>query len=711
MRQSTGLVVRGDASPVDQSPVFRGDQARIRNCRPVGGRLTWLVVIAVWAGLWAAGGAVLAGSGSERTIQGDDFRMVVDHRWAGGAYGGYLPVRVTITNFGAARDVTLRFRPDGGGGPAGNLPAVTRTVRSETNSTQRVTLSIPLTAPTGGGEFLVYANGQLLERFVHRLNLPDFSSSSQKRPSLVIVSPVNVDATLFEAAAQVQWGSGSGGYSAYGSVRAEDHMVLPPDAMPEKWIDYTAIDYLALSMDTLAGLPEATRTAILDWTAAGGCLLVTEVTGRISELDQLLGRANRSLLSEWTFEEPSERQPIAAPTVPGTTPTATAPTPPMKPWPKGERDYGRASLGLGSVHAFQFDAFPGSQGNWCWFFQNTDAASQTLGVRLGTCGREQGHPEFYHFLIPGVGAAPITMFLVLITGFSIVIGPINLWWLARRKQLHLMLLTIPLISLLTCLSLFAYAILADGFGVQSRQRSLTLVDQSAARAVTSSRVSLYAGLSPGGLSFSPVTAIFPVWPEDPSQSRLSVDWTETQRLQGGWLPARTPTQFVTVSVQPQRERLNVASAPGGLRVENGFSIGLRELIVWDDKGKAYYADRLPAGSSATLAPITDANWTECQKQFSQSLPALPKGVDSGDSMSFGGAFRQSYRYMYGMSSVSSFSPSQVEQRLYSPWKVKSSLEPATPRMYWGLFDANPGISPGLDGTEEQASMHFVNGKY
>ena len=80
-------------------------------------------------------------------------------------------------------------------------------------------------------------------------------------------------------------------------------------------------------------------------------------------------------------------------------------------------------------------------------------------------------------------------------------------------------------------------------------------------------------------------------------------------------------------------------------------------------------------------------------------------------MSFGGAFRQSYRYMYGMSSVSSFSPSQVEQRLYSPWKVKSSLEPATPRMYWGLFDANPGISPGLDGTEEQASMHFVNGKY
>jgi hypothetical protein len=668
-------------------------------------------------GFWTTLPRVAAESGSERTIQGDDFRMVVDHRWAGGAQGGYLPIRVTLTNFGVARDVTLRFRPDSGS--ARSVPTVSRTIRSETNSTQRVTLSVPLTGPESGGEFLVFANGQLLERFVHRLSLPEFSASSQKRPSLVIVSPVNVDATAFEAAAQVQWGVGSGGYSPYGSVRAEDHMVLPPDAIPEKWIDYTAIDYLALSLDTLGGLPTATRTAILDWTAAGGCLLVTDVTGDVSDLDQLLGRANRSLLSEWKYGSPGEREAPTAPAVTGMMPgmvPAAATAPPAaaatsKPWPTGGKDYGRAALGLGTVHAFWFDPFPGSQANWIWFFHDSDAAAKPLGLRLGTSGREHGHPEFFQFLIPGVGAAPITIFLVLITGFSIVIGPINLWWLSRRRQLHLMLLTIPVISLLTCLSLFAYAIVADGFGTQSRQRSVTLLDQAAARAVTVSRVSLYAGLSPGGLSFSPATAVFPVWPEEPSQSGLSVDWTETQRLRGGWLPARTPTQFVTATVAPQRERLRVEPVSGGLRVENGFALGLRGLVVWDKAGKAHFADSLPAGSSATLPPVTPANWAKFRELADQHAPAFPPGIESGDRLSWGSMFQRSYRMYYQMNSVASFSQSVADGPLRAVIQAGPEDNPQRAHTYWALFDKNPGISPGLDGTDEQASVHFVHGKY
>ena len=88
-----------------------------------------------------------------------------------------------------------------------------------------------------------------------------------------------------------------------------------------------------------------------------------------------------------------------------------------------------------------------------------------------------------------MGAAPLLAFVVLISVFALAIGPVNYYLTWRRKQLYLLVITIPLIAFLTSASLFGYAMLSDGApGVQSRLRSFTLLDQHSRTAVSFNRI-------------------------------------------------------------------------------------------------------------------------------------------------------------------------------------------------------------------------------
>ena len=107
---------------------------------------------------------------------------------------------------------------------------------------------------------------------------------------------------------------------------------------------------------------------------------------------------------------------------------------------------------------------------------------------------QRENPDFWNFLIPGVGMAPVTQFCVLISVFVIAIGPVNYWVLRRRRKLHLLLLTIPASAAVVTGLLFGYALLADGLGVRVRARSVTNIDQRSDRAICWTRLSYFAGL-------------------------------------------------------------------------------------------------------------------------------------------------------------------------------------------------------------------------
>ena len=114
--------------------------------------------------------------------------------------------------------------------------------------------------------------------------------------------------------------------------------------------------------------------------------------------------------------------------------------------------------------------------------------------------------------IPGVDGVPVRAFLVMLVVFSVVIGPASYWFLRRKGQLVLLVLTAPLISLVSIVLLAGYALADEGLRVQGRAVTFTMLDQVRKQSATRATVSFYApGLAPsGGLRFSRDVAVFPI---------------------------------------------------------------------------------------------------------------------------------------------------------------------------------------------------------
>jgi hypothetical protein len=306
----------------------------------------------------------------------------------------------------------------------------------------------------------------------------------------------------------------------------------------------------------------------------------------------------------------------------------------------------------------------------------------------------------------------------LISIFAVVIGPVNYFVVWRRKQLYLLVLTIPAIAFVTSAALFGYAMIADGFGVQSRLRSFTLLDQHSKTAVSFNRLSLYAGIVPSaGLKFSPDTAVFPIWPDNSAFESGSVDWTNTQHLARGWLRSRTPAQFETVSVRPERARIDVTSSgPGEVEVANGLPWNIDVLLIKDESGRMYAARKLPAGASMKAV----AAGPEVMQALSGALSAdplqAPPGAGAPDNNYFDRSSRRAMMayYPYGeQQTPASFSTSQLETHLRI--LTKPGQEPAAgglaPRTYLAVLAANPGIELGVESTKASAGLQVVMGNY
>ena len=79
---------------------------------------------------------------------------------------------------------------------------------------------------------------------------------------------------------------------------------------------------------------------------------------------------------------------------------------------------------------------------------------------------------------------PVRGLFLLMLVFAIVIGPVNLIVLSRKKRRIWMLWTIPLISLTTCFAVFLYATFAEGWNRYVRTEGLTILDQRVNRATS-----------------------------------------------------------------------------------------------------------------------------------------------------------------------------------------------------------------------------------
>jgi hypothetical protein len=666
--------------------------------------------------LWAAG--------QEFSFRGHDLIVAVDTRWAGSAQGGYYPIRIRVVNRGPSRNLTFRLMS-----AENTLPAVARTIGAQQNATAQFTLSVPMVGRGNYGTLRVFQDGRPLSSLERAIHLPEVVDANLERPALLVISPRNVDCSEFEQAANAIV-TARGASHRYGYTRTEDHQVVPPTLLPDSWIDYSGLDIVAIPLEVLGSIPSESRAAILKWVQCGGTLLVyntEDPTAQSPELSRLLGLGQHSFVSqEWQPANPTQRRMISLTETDGLVhgggvglvPGMGGPDEAEQPaglrgfvWEGRPDTFVRRQLMLGQVYAFHGDPFPGSVHDWAWFLASVTPERFQWTTRQGLSSR-QVHGEFLHFLIPGIRGVPIFSFLVLITVFTLIIGPLNYFVLWRKKHLHLLVLTIPLFAFVTSLSLFGYSAVSHGFDVKSRIRSLTVLDQRSRNAVQISRVALYAGFAPSrGLRFSPETAVYNIWADGQQFNTGRVDWTETQALESGWLRSRTRTQLVTVTNRAERGRLEVGPPTGDtLEVSNGLEWNIESLAVLTDAGDWYFGADIPAGASAHLTKGEREERLAVASILDLHPLELPDEITEGAT---GGLFRNDWahgrRYHPGSVSAIPFSDSLMEREIQ---RIRErSDDRMRNRSYYAVLKQNPHLDVGIEHTVEHAGLHVLMGYY
>src|SRR5207244_731788 len=124
--------------------------------------------------------------------------------------------------------------------------------------------------------------------------------------------------------------------------------------------------------------------------------------------------------------------PVTVGTPPGTVEIASPPvdaqgnpvTLANKPlWPVTGDAFSRIDYLSGQVFAFPANPFPGAAIDWAWWINSAKIHNLKWTTRNGLSSRQR-HPDFFTFLISGVGAIPVLAFIILITIFAVLIGPV-----------------------------------------------------------------------------------------------------------------------------------------------------------------------------------------------------------------------------------------------------------------------------------------------
>jgi hypothetical protein len=703
------------------------------------------VAIAFLASCFAAGFSqrIVMAAGDQYGASEDDIQMSVDYRWAGGAVGGYYPIRIALQNRGLSRELDIVFEPLHGS----KLPVVSRRISINQNASASFSLLIPLAGDGNYGSLTVSHDGRELEKLENTITLPG-TDHLNSRPALLAIAKNPLAMQPLEDAITSLKTSGHASHG-YGYGKGQDNQTVEPFRLPETWLAYSSVDLVALSMEVFDGLAETERAAILDWTRTGGTLLIFSVGEPISNSKKLaeLTEANpQTATVDWYAADPGKRTefqvlhldqygnlvqpavealmelPIAGALESTIESVIEAASDAAKrqsdatsqdgfTWSTDGAPFEIREFGQGLVIGFVDDPFTGTVQDWGWLLKSIPMIDLWQTNRLGISGR-MDNEEFLKFLIPGIRSVPVMAFLIFISLFSFVIGPLNYFVLARKKKLNFLVVTIPAIAIVTSLFLFGYSALSHGFSVKSRVRSLTFIDQANNKAVSTVRLALYAGMTPStGLSFSPSTLVMPIRASGAEFESARTDWTDTQWLRSGWLRSRTRTQFLTTNVRPERGRLIVgAGTDDELPVTNGLEWAIESLIVTDQDGKAWFASDLAAGSGRPLKPISESNRLEFCRLMDRSAPANPEELeDERDFRSLStNAFFSSRRH--GYSEYFRVSQGKMERTILALRHNVERGSPLIPNTYYAIVKDAPAIEFGTE-VDVVDGWHLVIGSY
>jgi hypothetical protein len=499
----------------------------------------------------------------------DDVSVKVETVTEAHSPSGYDEYRVTITN----RSLTKSHRvtvATYGSSYLDTISEVRRAVEVAPSSTATVSVFKPQGSGSGGWRVTIDGERQREAVYVDTSRTSSWVSHSQN--AFYVLSSRDVEKIgLMNEAAVVEGFKNASGESevAYLSYKS------PTSEWSVNWVGYSGFDAVALTAEELREAPDAVRSALWRFAECGGSLLII---GAWEIPPQWRSRRVRSIEAE---EEGGGAW--------------------KKVWLALPEEAQTYNVGFGQVT--MIDAAGGVKSllpaHWkavklSW--KNSWPANEHYGDIVEI---NKAFP-----VVERIGI-PVRGLFVLMLAFVVVIGPINLIWLARRRKKIWMLWTVPVIALAACLAVTGFAILGEGVSATSRSESFTILDESSHRATTIGWTAFYAPIAPReGLHFGNDTELAPVAPETwryRGGNDRTIDFSNDQHLDSGWLTARVPAYFKFRKSETRRERVTIRRSGDSISVVNGLGADINALWLADRDGKIYSAKAIRAGAETKLS--------------------------------------------------------------------------------------------------------------
>ena len=333
---------------------------------------------------------------------------------------------------------------------------------------------------------------------------------------------------------------------------------MPVEAWSSNWLAYSRYDGVVVTGDDMKAMPAAVRSALWQYVETGGTLLV-------------LGRADLRGLS------------------------GVGPETAKNGWQVVDAGFGRCLLSPDDK-IDEWDTARYSMLDTSW----TETARPWL-VRRSSYDANEKFP-----VVDDIGI-PVKGLFVLMLVFTVTIGPVNFLLLGRWKRRIWLLWTTPLLSLLTCLAVFGYMLLSEGWRGTLRSDTFTVLDESSHRATTIGWTAVYSPLTPGdGLHFSYETEVIPQRMHEGRRAGIrpcTIDLSQDQHFASGWVEARVPAHFKVRKSEVRRERVAIHREDDGkVSAVNGLGVEIRRLWYADEKGQVFAAAQIAPGARSILSP-------------------------------------------------------------------------------------------------------------
>jgi hypothetical protein len=324
---------------------------------------------------------------------------------------------------------------------------------------------------------------------------------------------------------------------------------LPPEEWSDNWLAYSAFDGVVLQQTDVDVMPENVRAALQQYVECGGALTV-----RNGKTCPFSGNTVQQLS-----------------------------------YSSGKRTY---TVGFGLCFMYARNAEN--------LFRRDERAWRE-GQKLYQ-NRQNEAQINKKFRVVDQVSVPVRGFLLLVTLFALLAGPLTIFILAKTNRRIWLLWVIPLESALACGLVLGYSLFSEGITPTVRLAGLTLLDQERHVATTLGWAGYYCPQRPAkGLFFPDDWELMRVSDYRSMRGARTVDWTRGQHLSHGWVKARVPSFFMCRRNTIRRERLECSlNADGKMEVVNGLGANISSLWLCDDKGQLHVAQQVKAGQRVAL---------------------------------------------------------------------------------------------------------------